>query len=424
MNNASRPRSRFRWIGWTVSACAVLAAAAWFAAPWYVRARVLPGLWSRYGLTMAAERQDLSVAGGTAVLHRVRFLDGDEEVLTAKRMEVRISLRGLYRGRTIVERLVFDDPILNARIEGEGHTNVEKTLERPRTHSQAAEPQTPKRPATLWKEVLVHRGTVEYLDRARGVKLRVLDLEASVLDVQTGSGESEDRFGQITIDAKLEQPNQKPAPLTIVHWTTSSGRTGPTFVAHAALTGIELDSFPAYVDATYRASLGVGQLDLVISMDVHDGIIRRGAAVATSPERERALTLLFGGPFDDPVLDRSSQLLALWDLPFARLGHVGDVAWETGSAVAGGAIDVIEELVRGNPLGVAEATADGLGGGVQALPSNVLDAIEDIGRALGLVEQEQARDAKALHADHRSRFIAARREAAQRWSGTHPDRDS
>ena len=425
MSNASAPRSRkqLRRVGWTLSACLVLAAAAWFAAPWYVRVRVLPDLWARYGLKMAAERQDLSIAGGTADLHRVRLLDGDDEVLTAERMEVRISLRGLYHGRTIVERLVFDDPVLHARIDADGRTNVEKILERPKLASQAAEPQAVKRPATLWEEVLVHRGTVEYHDRARGVKLRIVDFEAALVDVQTGSGESQDRFGQITIDAKLEQPNEKPAPLTIVHWSTPSAGAEPTFVAHAALTGVDLDSFPAYVDAIHRASLGVDQLDLVVSMDVREGIIRRGAVVATSPERDRPLTLLFSGRFGDPVLDRSSQLLALWDLPFARLGHVGDVAWETGSAVAGGAVDVIEELVRGNPLGAAGARPEGGDGGVQSLASTALDALESIGRALGLAEKEQGRDATALHAHQRSLFVAARREAAQTWSTTRSDRD-
>ena len=47
------------------------------------------------------------------------------------------------------------------------------------------------------------------------VKLRIVDLEAAVVDVQTGSGESQDRFGQISIDASLEQPKQKSAALAI-----------------------------------------------------------------------------------------------------------------------------------------------------------------------------------------------------------------
>jgi hypothetical protein len=60
--------------------------------------------------------------------------------------------------------------------------------------------------------VLVRRGIVECDDRARGVKLRIIDLEAAILDVQTGSGESQDRCGQISIDANFEQPKRKPAP--------------------------------------------------------------------------------------------------------------------------------------------------------------------------------------------------------------------
>jgi hypothetical protein len=256
------------------------------------------------------------------------------------------------------------------------------------------------------------------------VTLRIVDIEAAFLDVVTGSGERQDRFGQISIDATLEQPSGNPAPLAIVHWTTPSGHTEPTFVAHAALTGIDLDTFPAYVDSTQRASLGVDHLDLVVSMDVREGVIRRGAAVATSPERKRPLTLLFGGPFDAPVLDRSSQLVALLELPFARLSRVGDVLWETGSAVVGGAIGVIEGLVRGDLLGAGGSAVEGLGGGVLALGSNALDAVEDIGRALGLVAEEQARDPAAIHAHQRALFLAARDRAAQAWSRAQADRGS
>jgi len=396
---------------------AALAAAGWFAAPWYVRTKLLPDLWARYGLTMTAERQDLSITDGSTVLHGVRVLDGDEEVLSAKRLEARISLRGLYQGRTIVERFVFDDPVVHARVEADGSTNVRKIIERRRTDPQAA-----PRPATLWEELLVHGGTVECDDRARGVTLRIVGIEAAVLDMQTGSGEPQDRFGQITLDAKLEQPGHQPAPLAIVHWTTSSAGTQPGFVAHAVLTGIDLDSFPAYVDATQRSSLGVDHLDLVLSMDVRKGIIRRGAAVATSPERKRPLTLLFGGPFGAPVLDRSSQLVALWELPFSRLGRVGDVAWETGDAVVGGAVGVIEGLARGDVLGAGSSAGEGLGGGIRALGSSALDAVEGIGRALGLVAPEQARDPAAIHAHQRSLFLAARRDAERIWSRAHADR--
>lgn len=103
MSGASPPmsRKRFRWVRWVLAAGAVLAAllaAGWLATPWYVRTKVLPDLWAQYGLTMTAEGQDLSIAAGAADLHGARILDGDEAILTARRMEARISLRGLYEG--------------------------------------------------------------------------------------------------------------------------------------------------------------------------------------------------------------------------------------------------------------------------------------------------------------------------------------
>jgi hypothetical protein len=409
------PRRRIPWIGLMVGVCIALAAAAWVAAPWYVYAKILPEVMARYGLTIEFDRRALSIAGG-AQLHDVRFLDGDEVVLAAKRMNVRISLRALYGGRTIVERLVFDDPVLHSRIDANGYTNIGRILERPKKR-----PGAPQRPATWWREVVIRGGTVEFHDRVRGVRLRITDIESEVLDLQTGDGESQDRFGQITLDADLEQPDHEPAPLSIVHWTTSTTTAKPTFIAHAALTGIDLDAFPVYVDAKYRASYGVDHLDLVVSLDVRDGVIRRGAAVATSPERKRPLTLLFGGPFDDPILDRSGQLTALWELPFARLGRLGDVTVETGNAVVAGAVGVVKELSRGDPFAAGGAAVDGVEGGVSALGSNALDAVEDVGRALGLVEPEKPRDVAAVHAHQRDLFLAARRTAAQGFSRAQSD---
>jgi hypothetical protein len=407
-----------RWIRWAALGASALigalAAAAWLAAPWYVRTRVLPDLLARYGLTMAFERHAVSIADGTADLHGVRLFDGSEEVLTAKRMRVRISLRGLYGGRTIVERLVFDDPVIHARLEPDGRTNIGRILRRP-----SVDPRMALRPATLWKQVLIHGGRLECTDRTRGVTFRILDIEATLLDVQTGKGERQDRFGQISVDAKLEQPGHEAAPLAIVHWATLAENPEPTFVTHVVVTGIDLDSFPGYIDATQRASLGVDHLDLLVSLDVRKGIIRRGAAVATSPERTRPLTLLFGGNLDAPILDGSSKLLALWELPFARLGRVGDVAWEAGSAVVGGAIDVVEALVQGDPLGAGESAAEGLGGGIQAFGSGALDLIEGMGRALGLVDPEKPRDPTAIHAHQRELFLASRRAAEQAWSRAH-----
>jgi hypothetical protein len=157
-------------------------------------------------------------------------------------------------------------------------------------------------------------------------------------------------------------------------------------------------------------------------MEVREGIIRRGAAVAISPERTRPLTLLFGGQCDDPVFDRRSKLIALLELPFSRLGRVGDVVWETGSAVVGGVVGVIEGVVHGDLLGAGESAVGGVRGGVFAFGSNTLDALEEVGRALGLVAQEEARDTTAIHDRHRGLFLAARDEAAQEWSRAHSDR--
>jgi hypothetical protein len=414
----ARRSRRARWGLGAGAVLAAIAAAAWFATPWYVHTRLVPRLLAHYGLTVTAERRDVSIVEGAAEFHGVHVFDGKEEVLTAKRVEVRVSLRPLYEGRTIFERVVFDAPVIHVHLGAEGRTNAGRILERGKG-SRAA-----PRPAILWEEVIVRGGTVEWDDRTREVSLRILDVEGAVLDMQTGSGARLDRFGQITIDADLEQPDREPASLSIVHWSTSSGSLGPTFVAHAVLTGIDLDSFPGYVDATQRASLGVDHLDLVVSMDVREGIIHSGAMVATSPERSRPLTLLFGGRYDDPVFDRSSRLFALLELPFSRLGRVGDVVWGTGSSVVGGAGGIIGGVVHGDLIGAGKSAVESVGGGGVAIGSTVLDALKDFGRAVGLVAPEEARDTAATHDGERALFLTARREAAQAWSHTQSERGS
>jgi hypothetical protein len=397
---------------------AVIGAAAWFATPWYVRTSVLPRLWAQYGLTVTSGSEELSIAQGAVELHGVRVFDGEEEILSAEHMKVRVSLRGLWEGRTVFRDILLEDPVLRLQLGADGHTNIGRILERP-TRNDAS-----PRPATLWEEVVVHRGTLEWTEPARGVSIRMLEVEATVLDVQTGSGERQDRFGQITIDADLEQPGREPALLSIVHWTTSPGNPGPDFVAHAALTGIDLDSFPVSVDAIQRSSLGVDHLDLVVSMEVHDGLILRGAAVAVSPERTRPLVMLFSGPVEHPVFDRSSSLAALWELPFSRLGRLGDVVWDTGGAIVGGAIGIIDGIVHGDLLGAGSSAIEGVGGGALALGGHALDVLEDVGRVLGLVAQLEERDTVAIHDRQRADFLTARLDATRAWSRGHPEPDA
>ena len=337
---------------------------------------------------------------------------GEEELLAATHMEVRVSLRGLYEGRTILQRVVLDAPVLHARLGAGGRINIGRMLAlRSQTHRAP-------RSATLWEDVRVHDGRFEWDDATREMGLRVLDIEAAALDLQSGSHERQERFGEITLDGSLEQ-SSLPARLSIVCWTTSSNEKGPTFILHAALTGIDLDSLRGYVDATQRASLGVDHLDLVVSMEVRDGIIRRGAAVAISPERTRPITLLFGGPLNDPVFDRSSRLATLLELPFSRLGRLGDVVWETGDAVVGGAVGVIEAIVHGDLVGAGGSAVGTMSGGVLALGSNALDAIEAVARGLGLVAPAQPRDVAAIHAHQRALFLSERHEAGEAWSRAH-----
>jgi hypothetical protein len=87
--------------------------------------------------------------------------------------------------------------------------------------------------------------------------------------------------------------------------------------------------------------------------------------------------------------------------------------------VVGGGIDVVEALVRGDPLGAGESAAEGVGGGLQAFGSGALDLIQGMGRALGLVDPEKPRDSTAIHAHRRELFLASRRDAEQAWSHAH-----
>jgi hypothetical protein len=419
MSETAAPRwleTRTRSVRWALGACAGLAsiaAAVWFGTPRYVDTWLLPKLWQRWALTVTAEQRDFSIIDGAAAFRGVQVFDGDEEVLSAQRIEVRVSLRALFDGRTVLERVVVDEPVVHAYIGTDGRTNLARILSRNEGR------QTEPRPATLWKDVSVHGGTVEWDDRSSGVSLRILDIETTALDMQTGDGERQDLFGQITLDANLEQPDREPAPLAIVYWETSPEALGPDFVARAALTAIDLDGFADSIDTARRATLGVDHLDLVVAMDVREGVIRRGEAVATSPERARPLTLSFGGPLAEPIFDRSSQLVSLAEFPFTRLGRLGDVAWVAGVGVAGGGVGVVAGVARGDLPAAGKSAVRGAGGGVvEALGQNALEAIEAVGRALGVGEheQEEPRDAAAIHAQRREQLLTAQRRAEEVWS--------
>jgi ferric-dicitrate binding protein FerR (iron transport regulator) len=80
----ARRSRRARWGLGAGAVLAAIAAAAWFATPWYVHTRLVPRLLAHYGLTVTAERRDVSIVEGAAEFHGVHVFDGKEEVLTAK----------------------------------------------------------------------------------------------------------------------------------------------------------------------------------------------------------------------------------------------------------------------------------------------------------------------------------------------------
>ncbi|MCG3133999.1 MAG: hypothetical protein HMLKMBBP_01268 [Planctomycetes bacterium] len=383
----------------------VLVVAARVAAPWYVRTRMLPEEGRKRGLEVTADdvRLPLFVSGGAVEFEGLRVASpGGGEMLAATR--ARIDRGGGAPHDVVLDLIELEGATLHVVVGSDGKTNLDALAGADPVRGAGMGAGT----SFLLRELRVADCAVVVHDPTRkpgAPSIDVRRIRGRAVNLQVGPATDARLAGEATFDADWTQPGGS-APVSVVAWARPDG-PAPTFTAHAVLTDLDLRAIPQYVDETKRALLGAERIDLVASMDVSKGVIREGAVVGRIPGRSEPLVAAFSGPLDAPVTDASGSLTALFELPFARLGTVGTVAWETGSSVVGGAVGFVKGLAGGDVAGAGGSILSGIGDAASALGRGAKDVAAALSSVFGIEPKDARarRDVAAVHAAVRSSLV-------------------
>lgn len=391
-----------RWIRRVAIVIVVLVVAVFVAIEFvvdpFVRNTLQRALDDRYGVTLEVDGVSVAPLRGTATLTGVRVKDGDRVVLEAEEARGSIAVRDVLDGRYDFRQLVLVRPVLHITVEPSGRSDFRRIL--------ATQPKTPPRPGppdvVVLRDLRVEHGRVEWTDPVTDPKvplhLVIDDIEIALTELQVSGATATNCWGDVRADAVLRQP-EFPARFSIVAWAAQR-KEEPTFVAHLALTGLDLRILPQYVSAADRFALGSDVLHLTASFDVRDGAIALGAIAGEVAGTRTVLPLMVGGTTDAPVFDENSKLATVMRVPLGRVGRMGEVAagaaWSmlkggaggaadigegvvgAGKSLAGGAGGAYEGLAEGDPLGALKSAGGGVVGSVKSLGSGVVEGVKSI----------------------------------------------
>ncbi|HZP43076.1 MAG TPA: AsmA-like C-terminal region-containing protein [Candidatus Binatia bacterium] len=145
--------------------------------------RLLAAAGKRLGRRIEADRVGVSLRGGLGVaLTGVRIADdpafGTEPFVRAARLEMRMRVLPLLRGRVVVDRVVVDQPVVRIVRDAAGRLNVDSFARRPKSPRPASTPRPkPSRgPAFQLANLRLRDGTVQYRERGRERGIDLLDL--------------------------------------------------------------------------------------------------------------------------------------------------------------------------------------------------------------------------------------------------------
>jgi hypothetical protein len=404
----------------------VLITAARLALPWWLRTRLIPAQGHKLGYEVTVEDISLSLLRGGALLEGLRVATSSGvEHLRVKSVAAQVDLRSLREPNIVVE---------SAEIAG---LEFYHWLGGPEAPAPEPEGTTPE-----------DTGTESTGDAQRGVLVRAFDvvdsrlvlfdlervpsgpafdlraIELHVRNWQVGERHDPIWTGTVDLDASLVQ-RSKPALVSVIGWQLPAGgaRTAQTLGIHAALTGLDLASFPAYVDSSQRKMLGQDRIDLVASTELVGDTILRGAVIGTIAERSEPLSVRFSGPISHPTFDASGSLAALFELPFARLGTPGVVVWDTSSAVVGGAVDAVSSLAKADLVGVGTSVVGAAEGAATSIGKGISGAARGIGSLFGKKDRSQPTEPpQAVHPRLREALQAERERALEEAGKASPDK--
>ncbi len=404
------------------------------AAPWFVKTQVLPGAGRAAGVTIACDDVSLGVVAGRVTLSGVVVTGRDggaapgDELIRAGTATANVDVGSLFGGAPVLDELVLEDAHATVVVLPDGKTNIDKVLEAQRAGRGPAAAVEESLPGIVVRSLRLSRCAVTILDPARvkGPAAEIRAIEVRGADVVLGKTPAGAPPMTLDLDAKLAQ-GKGAAPISVIAWTkpadaaangavANTGGDVPLFV-HAALTDLDLAAFPAYVDGTQKSILGADRIDVAVSAGVRGGRFTQGAAIGRIPGRAEPLSVKFSGDVQNPTVDASGSMAALFELPFARCGRVGTVVWETGSSVVGGATDIAGDLAKGDVAGAGGRIVSGIGGALRKAGDGLTGAAKGLGSALGLGGKDgagqggAARDVAAVHHDVRAAFLSLRRDS-------------
>jgi hypothetical protein len=149
----------------------------------------------------------------------------------------------------------------------------------------------------------------------------------------------------------------EPALFSAGYWEGLEPK-GTYLELHAAFTGLDIRGIPQWVNPHAGRILGGDVLNVSVTTLAHKSMIDKGVIELEVVKSKHTFELLFGGPLDAPVFDKSSQVLQAFRLGFLRVvdsgssllsqaGSIGESLWNRTSGVfthtATGVSDAITE---------------------------------------------------------------------------------
>lgn len=391
--------------------------------------RLVTALREAYGVELTSDHFSLALFDGRATARGVQLRDGGELLVGAESVELATSFRSILDGTYSFDELVITRPVAHVVVETKDSTNFARLSKRSTSSGRPA-------PVVFFRDARVHHGRLQFddvlTDDDSPVHLSFEGLELALTHLQVSGAALSDEIGDFRLDAVLQQ-KKSPARMSFVGWAPAL-REPSTLALHGAITGLDLEPLAPYVERGARLALGGDVLHLGVSMRSERGVILDGAFAAEVVDNGNQHTLRFGGTTSEIVFDEDSRLAALFRLPFARLGHLGDVAMTStwgvamdvgggvvgaGKSVAGGIVQTLHGMIRLDPLGALEAAGGGLVGGAKSLGGGVIGGVQRLfgaGESRARRQQREARERSefaALHDECRREMLAAALESAR-----------
>jgi hypothetical protein len=382
-------KRRTKILLWSAVGLAAAVVGARLALNGYVVRKVVRAIEDEYRVLVAIDDLDLEVWNGRAVARRVAIHDQGHAVVTIETVELSAAWKDVIGARYDFKKLVLHKPVLRIEVE-EGGTNLARIVAR------RPPPRAGPDDVVVFRDLLLAEGEIVFedtvTDPSRPAKLDVRAITGTAAQLQLSGKPETKGWGDFRLDGVLVQRGAA-ARVSLVGWAAPlEGK--PTLQAHAAVTGLDLAQIPQYVTSGTRTALGGDVMHIVGSMRVEAGVIKDGAMVGDIPAMKSTLPMKFGGTLSDPVFDEDSKLAAIFHLPFAHIGHLGDVAltsaWSfttgslgdvgggvfgAGESVFVGAKDMIGGLTRLDPLGALSSAGGGVVGGLKSIGEGLLGGV-------------------------------------------------